>query len=648
MLAVTIDLILVSAAYVLAIALWAQRKRIQPASVWEKLMTGSGLLAFALSARMSEVFWAKLPWPALASPMMQQAIVLIGLAGGTLAVAAGVAEWIPLWLEMAARAKWRTRWSVTQSSLDRVVWQAESARPIVAGVVEAFEDLCDTERVLYCARVQKTGRYVASQHPGREFTADEQTALRKIESHPSTLLMRTVSGWLLAVPVKVDRRVYGAVLIHRPVRHLSFSETALLEQTSALAALALGALIARVRNLRQVVWMATEMALEHQLGASPDPTSDLMGMLDVVRQRLHVDYAGVLAYEGEGEYARRYSRLWEPNQLSERGIQVAVGQAAFAGATRSALGQEGRTLAAVAQPHRDMAHHATVVLKRGQAAIGLLVVASHRKHLGHAVRYQLHRSAGTFATAVERIQLKLEHHQMSRRLSGLGRLAGFGTGGGSGHDYLTSRMLDEIPGTFCQFMRLSGGAELSVEYRRARRGNYGNDTTGERFDLASLPTCRMVVEAGRSVVFRQDDPERSFEAGEAQLLFGAVPHSILMVPVLHEGRCMALLAVGEMREVRRHTYSVSDRRFADSFSRLASAGQRQENKFDHLDSLGDLNLSFASPLTGIMGSVEILRQKIEGNGPHLKYLDVIEKNASRIRAKVGELADLAATDQTLR
>jgi len=156
------------------------------------------------------------------------------------------------------------------------------------------------------------------------------------------------------------------------------------------------------------------------------------------------------------------------------------------------------------------------------------------------------------------------------------------------------------------------------------------------------------VEAGRSVVFRQDDPERSFEAGEAQLLFGAVPHSILMVPVMHERRCMALLAVGEMREARRHTYTVSDRRFADSFSRLASAGQRFENKFDHLDSLGDLNLSFASPLTGIMGSVEILRQKIEGTGPHLKYLDVIEKNASRIRAKVGELADLAAADPTSR
>jgi signal transduction histidine kinase len=157
----------------------------------------------------------------------------------------------------------------------------------------------------------------------------------------------------------------------------------------------------------------------------------------------------------------------------------------------------------------------------------------------------------------------------------------------------------------------------------------------------------MVAEAGRSVVFRQDDPERQFEAAEALRLFGAEPNSILMVPVTQEGRCTAILAVGEMRETRRHTYSVADRRYADSFSRLAASKHRTEGRHEHLGSLGDLNLSFASPLTGILGSVEILRQKITDGGPHQKYLDVIEKNASRIRAKVGELADLAKADGVL-
>jgi signal transduction histidine kinase len=648
MVAVTIDLALAIAALVTALALWVNRTRIQPAAAWEKLMAGASLLSFALVARLSDVFWARLPWPAFADPLLQQALVLVGLAGGTLAAAAGVAEWVPGWLEQAARARWRARWSDAQLSLDRVVWQAESAAQIVRGLTETLTAVCETGKVYYCARIQKSGEFVRP--TARDFTADELAALQKLSSQPSTLLMRTLSGWLLALPVKLDRRLYGAVLVHRDAGHLCFSEAALLEQSAALAALAMGTLIARVRGLRQAHWLATQAALEQKLGASVDPTSDLMGMLDVLRQKLNVDYACVLAYEGEGEYARRYSRLWDPHGLSERGLQVATGAAAqrhVQGTPHTRTTLAGTLPPVAALPHRDMAHHASVLLTRGPAALGLLVVASRRTPLGHAARYQLHRSAGLFTAAVERIGMRWELNQMSRRLSGLGRLAGFGAAAEAGQDYLVTRMLDEIPGTFCQFMRIVGGHELRVEYRRARRGNFGVDTTGRRLALDLLPTCRMVAEAGRSVVFRQDDPERQFEATEAQRLFGAEPNSILMVPVTHEGQCTALLAVGEMRETRRHTFSVADRRYADTFSRLSAAG-RPDGRHEHLGSLGDLNLSFASPLTGILGSVEILRQKIAGHGPHEKYLDVIEKNASRIRAKVGELADLAASDSTLR
>ncbi len=643
MLAVTIDLALAVSALTTALALWMQRKSIRPASVWEKLMTGASLLSFALVARMSDVFWAKLPWPAFTDPMLQETLVLIGLAGGTLAAAAGVAEWVPVLLESGARARWRERWAASQTSLDRVVWQAESAAQIVRGLVGALSTVCETGKVYYCARVQKTGEFLTP--PSRSFTADELLALKKMSSHPSPLLLRTLGGWLLALPVRLDRRTYGVVLVHRDRGHMSLSETALLEQTTSLCALAMGTLIARAKAMRQAHWLATETALGMKLGHSPDATSDLMGMLDVLRQKLGVDYACVLAYEGEGEYARRYSRLWDPHGLSERGIQVATGAApSHSQAIRRALASGQASLPTAALPHTDMVHRATVVLERGADVLGLLVVASRHRHLTHSARYELHRSAGLFAAAVERITLRHELHQMSRRLSGLGRIAGFGAVSESGQDYLVTRMLDEIPGTFCQYMRFVDEGALRVEYRRARRGNYGTDTTGRRFSLDTLPTCRMVAEAGRSVVFRQDDPERQFDAAEAVRIFGAEPNSILMVPVTQDGRCVALLAVGEMRDVRRHTFTVADRRYADSFSRLVSARARAGANGESLGAFGDLNLSFASPLTGILGSVEILRQQIATAGPHEKYLDVIEKNASRIRDKVGQLIDLASSD----
>lgn len=636
MLAVTIDLALAFAAMLTALTVWTHRKKIQPSTVWQKLMTGASLLSFALVARLSDVFWYSVPWLGN-DPLVREAVVMIGMAGGVLATAAGVAEWVPYWLELAARSRWRSRWAQAQDSLDRVVWQAESAAQIIGGLLDTLAAVCETDKVYYSARAQRTGQFVTPR--SRSFTADEQVALQKISSHPTGLLMRTMSGWLLALPVRMDRRLYGVVLVHRDAGHFCLSESPLLEQTASLAALAMGTLIARAKVLRQAQWLATESALASKLGSTPDATSDLMGMLDVLRQKLGVDYASVLVYEGEGEYARRYSRLWDAHGLSERGIQVSIGMPpAYPSASRQALRAGRASLPQAALPHSDMMHHATVYLERGNQVLGLLVVASRTRPLTHSARYQLHRSASTFASAIERMALRHELHQMSRRLSGLGRLAGFGAMD-SGHDYLVTRMLDEIPGTFCQFMRLSG-SELKVEYRRSRRGGFGIDTTSQRFALESLPTCLMVVEAGRSVVFRQDDPERQFDTPEAVKLFGAEPHSILMVPVTHDGVCTALLAVGEMRGPRRHTFTVADRRYADSFSRLAShAGHASRS---HLNHLGDLNLSFSSPLTGILGSVEILRQQIPGAGVHGKYLDVIEKNASRIRAKVGELADLAS------
>ena len=94
MLAVTTDLVLVLAAWSTVLAVWLARRSFNPSSVWDKLMVGSTLVAFALLVRFADLFWAKIPWPALSTPLIQQIAVVVGLLGGTLAIAAGVAEWI--------------------------------------------------------------------------------------------------------------------------------------------------------------------------------------------------------------------------------------------------------------------------------------------------------------------------------------------------------------------------------------------------------------------------------------------------------------------------------------------------------------------------------------------------------------------------
>jgi hypothetical protein len=642
------DLVLVTAAFVTAITLWQRRRRIQPASVWEKLMVGCGLVTFALFVRLAESMWAEIPWPPISNPLVQQAVVMIGIVGGALAIAAGVSEWIPVLVERGARARWREKWAHTEAALDRNISRALNAKEVIVGLVDAMQSLCDTGDVRYCAMIQRTQEFIRTDAPAYTFSADERLSLGKAAQTGTSMVLRVSTGWLLVVPVRQDRRTYGALLIYRQQRHLCLTETVLLQQTARMAAMALATIVHRARTIQQASLLATATALEHQLGSTDDPATDLMSMMDILHRELGMDYAAALAFEGQGQYARRYSRLWNDPGLSERGIQVAIGHDTLPLCGEATRGQvqceSGVILSPAILPFDDMPNRVVVSLFRGTEPLGILVAASRTKRMGPMAKFLLHRTSVHFASAIERINLRLERNQLSRRLTSLGRIAGHTGEQTVDHDTLTARMLDEIPGTFCQYMRVDRATDsLRIEYRRARRGGFADEVVGHQIAISDIPTCRMVMEAGRSIVFRQDDPERSFETNEASLLFGTVPNSMLLVPVVQKGSCVALLAVGEMREVSRHTYSVSDRRFADSLSRLHKPREQEATYLSHLDSFGDLNLTFSSPLTGIMGSVEILRQKITGEGVHQKYLDVIERNASRIKDTVHHLADLSST-----
>jgi signal transduction histidine kinase len=648
MLAVTIDLVLVLAAWSTVMVVWLARRRFQPSSVWEKLMVGSTLLAFALMLRFADTLWVRIPWPAISSPLIQQIAVVIGLMGGTLAVVAGVVEWVPGFVALGVRARWREAWAQAQQRLVAELEETEQAERVSTALVELVGGLCGDAQVSYHPYRQSTREFI-SRDLGTDLSrADWQQATDRVTAYRQPVVMRTSTGWLMIIPVALEQRIYGAVTVIQTTEHISLSETPLLHQSAQRAALAIHGIVRRSRSLRRTRVATVGAELERQLGSDDDPTADLLNMLNVLHRELGVDFVACLAYEGDGAYARRFSRLWGKQALTEQGIQVAIGHAALPQVTtseRAMVMQDGHpVLSPAAVPHADMLHRLAVPLYRGRRSIGLLVVASRCKALRLSAHDMLRRWGPSFATALERIRFQNAATQLSRRLTALGKLAARPLDSLEGQDYLTARMLDEVPGTFCQYMRVDpDNQSLHVAYRRARRAGFGRETAGQTLGLADLPTCRMVIENGRSVLFRQDDPERNFDSQEAEELFGVVPSSLLLVPVVREGSCQALLAVGELREPKRHTYSAEDRRFADSLARLHTARSRSVNvrTAEPLNGLGDLNLTFASPLTGIMGSVEILRQQTRSADPENKYLDVIERNAARIRDTVSQLAELS-------
>lgn len=648
MFALTMDLLVALAAWSTVAFLWMRRRAILPQTVWEKLTAGATLIAMALTVRMADSVWGNIPWPLLATPLVQQVGVAIGLFGGGLAMVAGLVEWIPGIVADGVVSRWRARWSESQMVLERTLAHADVADRAIAALLAEYRDLCATPHVHYCAFRQQGGDFVLWGRPTEKLPLFWQSALDRLEASRTPTVFSSGRELLATIPVTVDQRLYGAVLIRRAADHTAFSQLHLLVQTAQRCALTLHRIVRRATSEREERIATSKARMERLLGAGTDPAFDLLNMLDIVHKELDVEYASCLVPDGGGSYARRYSRSWSQHGLSEKGLQVPLdsdAKACVAGATGALRTRQGRsTVSRAAVGDIGLDHQLTLPLRRGGTTIALLTVASARTPLRFLASDLLAQYGPLIMAAVERINAHAEKCKLEQRLAALGKAAAHPVDVQEGFDQLTRDMLDEIPGTFCQFMRVTPDQKtLRVHYRRSRRNGWGHDTAGLTLDLGALPTCRMVVESGRSVMFRQDDPERHYEPEEAETLFGAVPNSILMVPVVHDGVCSAILAVGEMRETGRHAFGVEDRRFADSFVNLATrrtAPRFPQARLVSLDALGDLKFTFSSPLTGILGSVEILRQQLGEHLPQARYLDVIERNADRIREVVGELAEL--------
>jgi hypothetical protein len=545
-------------------------------------------------------------------------------------------------------SRWRERWSESQMVLERSLAHVEDADRAIQALLAEYRDLCATAHVHYCAFRQQSGDFVLWGRPTEKLPLPWQAALDRLEAARTPAVAFNGREWLATIPVTVDQRLYGAVLIRRQAEHTSLFQPRLLLQTAQRCALTLHRIVRHAASYRQARAAASMAQLERLLGAGLDPVDDLLKMLDIVHRELDVEYVSCLVMDGDGSYARRYSRLWGQHDLSEKGLQVPLDREATTAITGSGevlhTQKERTAVSKAAVGHAGLDHELAISLKRGGRTIAVFTVASAQTPLRLLALDLLKHYSPFLTSAVERINARAEYSRLEQRLATLGEAAAHPVDVHDGFDQLTRDMLDEIPGTFCQFMRVTPDQKtLRVHYRRSRRNGWGHDTAGLTLDLGGLPTCRMVVENGRSVMFRQDDPERHYDTEEADLLFGAVPNSVLMVPVMHDGICSAILAVGEMRETGRNSFGVEDRRFADSFVNLATRRtfpRLPQPRLVSLDALGDLKFTFSSPLTGILGSVEILRQHMGKDLQQTRYLDVIERNADRIREVVGDLAEL--------
>lgn len=222
---------------------------------------------------------------------------------------------------------------------------------------------------------------------------------------------------------------------------------------------------------------------------------------------------------------------------------------------------------------------------------------------------------------------------------------------------VASSLVADLPRSFARVMLLSRQRDELINCAVHQIRSEGIHLKQEaRFSLDQLPWHRLTLEAKRSMLVNQSDPESLMSNQEARLVMDGRIGSALLVPVMLNQEAVGIVSLGEMRSWDRQPLTEQEidfvRHKADQLSLalkeavLRRSNTRMNDRLKRLEGsmptarqvppgrpeLRDLAYRIANPLTSIRGSAELLKLKESSlSGCSLKYLGNIERGVDRIQ-----------------
>lgn len=155
--------------------------------------------------------------------------------------------------------------------------------------------------------------------------------------------------------------------------------------------------------------------------------------------------------------------------------------------------------------------------------------------------------------------------------------------------------------------------------------------------VSLMPAHRRVKTTGRSVVIDQNNPEQQMEAAEARQAFNDEIQTTLLVPLVIGRNVVGVLGLADTRDSSQFEFSEDAVRFAAgvanslSIAIQFSQGQGQSRSaVERIFADSELRRQLISPLSGIIGSTEKLRNADNMDSNADRYLEIIDKSAQRI------------------
>jgi GAF domain-containing protein len=207
-------------------------------------------------------------------------------------------------------------------------------------------------------------------------------------------------------------------------------------------------------------------------------------------------------------------------------------------------------------------------------------------------------------------------------------------------------LASEIPASLVRLSTVEdGGSFLKSEALKTQRPLDGIIPADGRLILSIMPYHRLAIGSGRPVLVTQDNPDTHMSDAEASQALTGQLSSALIIPVVAGKQVPAVISLAEMRSGKRFSFDHPEVLFAEMVGKCLGLAlqrmtvhravdmaerRRQGRTIDPFQGVETMN-RVKSPLTSLLGSVEILRNRQGQTDKSLdRYLDIIDRSAHKL------------------
>lgn len=472
----------------------------------------------------------------------------------------------------------------------------------------------------------------------------------------STRMPQDSSLWAM-VPLQSDSRPYAAVLLAQPTADVTDDRNSrTLAAISRYVGQTVQSWLTAIQFTMQEGVVARTRVLQSELAREDDFAHGLGAVARALQGLVPVDFLSIAWLDRARYHEDRVSMMTDENHIIDHKRRWPIWEST----TRAILQMDRPMFSPDMEPragddqsdtqnfewHLGCRSRIVMPIRQGARILGTLTLA-HRRTAAYGedearILNSILEIMSTWLTRMESTRRAQEFETAYRRASQLDR---------DGEQWTTDQdllntILESVDATALRVYRLDADGEAMNLVASAGRFRGGDTQPSHplRITVSDTPWHRWSLSERTAYRIDQSDPERLMDQDEAQATMMARMKTGWIVPIQSGDHVLGFLDVMEARNPDRQTIREPQRLILEAGARAFARQWTTHAATASVDGPGaniwrrrltTLNGTIVNPITGIIGSVELIRHKQPAlTDEAVKYLNLIEHAASRIHEAV--------------